>query len=142
MKKIRVATLAALLVTTTALSAESGSYLCITDKATGFSFDKERKSWEEASFNIEPMRYILKPSPTKEHPNGWEVAQFGEDFPLASCPDGFNTAQVIRCENMVLFIFDSQTGRFIYVYYIGYTRPFGKEGSDTPTLAIGKCSKI
>lgn len=51
----------ALLTHLPAVAAErDSSYLCISDEATGFSYDKSLKKWGSGSFNVEDMRYILK----------------------------------------------------------------------------------
>ncbi len=40
-------------------SVEAQSYLCIADKATGFSFNKRKKDWEITRFDVSDDKYIL-----------------------------------------------------------------------------------
>ena len=62
----------------TVAAEDSRSYLCIADRATGFSYDKDAKKWGTARLNVEDMRYILKPDPSATASNRWGVYKFGE----------------------------------------------------------------
>jgi hypothetical protein len=86
------------------------------------------------------MRYILKRASGSDK---WGVYDFGTaaSTPSVPCDRDFNEVNVIVCQLYHYFRFDRETARFMIVYLAGYTN--GEDAdSDTPFIAIGKCSAI
>jgi hypothetical protein len=130
----------------TAANADE-SYLCIGEKATGFSFNEKTKEWGISSFKVH--KYIVKKdSPDKGQ---WKVYRFGNNTPEVECGYGFIVDTTLICEAGVgvEFRMNKINNRFLYLYYLGYWTDYEKkakemfgEGMNTPYMEIGKCSKI
>lgn len=128
----------------TAVSAQSaGDWLCIGDQVTGFS--KKGGVWHSVDFTA-GTRYIIKRSAVQGY--AWEVREFGSSaiLAVALCKADFNEAQFLFCTGLGgEFRFNSRTLRFLNAYLIGYVpgdTAFSKDGSDTPSIEIGTCSKL
>ena len=137
---IALACLAAASVAAAADKMPSASYLCIADMETGFAYDSSSKSWNYARFNT--SRWVLRQD--QAHPGQWQYEEFRDgDYAWRPCGT-FNEYGVMACETFEVFRFDRNTGRFFYAYLPGYTDAgkAGPEGSNTPLMAIGKCSRI
>jgi hypothetical protein len=126
--------------------AQTDAWLCISDKAAGFS-DKYG-SWNSTNFNA-GNRYIIKAS--KVQGTAWEVREFGDQnaFADAYCKDTFTASKILNCSGIFTeFHFNAGTGRFMRIYYAGYwtyipgDKNFGNDGGDTPVIAIGTCSGL
>lgn len=122
------------------------SFLCVTEKATGFKYNKNTDSWEQAAFKPE-TKYVVKKSSLKGY--SWEVMFLGDSFTLTQCKEDFNSVGALFCEGMTSFRFNKNNGRFISSYMFGYwtykksNSSGGKnEGGDTPSLEIGRCSPM
>jgi len=84
------------------------------------------------------------------------VTQVGERFPSSICEKGFNNLGFIYCEGTSHFMMNKDDLRFQIVYRAGYVGASAtyrllnrdkkdnllEEGSDTPSIAIGKCSPL
>lgn len=119
------------------------SYLCIGEHATGFSFNEKNKTWSAARFKED--KWILKRSADPKYK--WEVYGFGEDFPESGCEQDFNEAGNLFCDGISQFRMNKEKLRFLYIFPFGYwsdTEKYKilKEGKNTPSMQIGKCSKI
>lgn len=131
--------------------AAAETWLCITDMATGFNYNKSTKRWESTDFTVDDEKFIIRRSNREGF--AWEIQKFGDQnaFPYAVCKDDFNSAGVISCRRFSgLIIFNSKNGRFSRAFggsYTAYDRNssidiFREEGSDSPVVALGRCSKI
>lgn len=117
------------------VSAES--YICIPDKATGFAYNKSTKTWYTTSFNIQETKYILSNTD-----GNWVWKEVGKTFD-SKCGK-LNDYGFITCEDFGSTIhFNSKTLRFMNAYLMGYvTGDIKSDGGDTPSLEIGRCSKL
>ena len=143
-------------------SAEAqSSFLCITDHATGFAFNKSSKQWSSVSFKAGDKYIVSKITPETGKPFDslkWYVRKFGEPalpqigFPLSGCKEDFNDVGNLFCDGWVRFYLSKRNLRFFMVSHIGYWSDWpdeltGKnkssvEGANTPYMEIGKCSPL
>jgi hypothetical protein len=127
-------------------SAAIESYLCISDMATGFFFDQERRMWRDAAFT-DGRKYLVVRS--SENPKTWEIKTIGQSEPSASCDEGFSGAGLMMCRGAIEFRMNRNSLRFIAAHLFGYwtadiPSPSGEfqEGKFTPYLLIGKCNPL
>ena len=121
----------------------NGSYLCIADKSTGFSFNKRSETYESENFNVSESKYILK-----NNNNTLEWTDFGKNYSI--CEGSFNTYGFFNCNALgEQIIFNKNNLRYVKSSIFGYTSvgsPFGKsvikDGENTPFIEIGKCSPM
>jgi hypothetical protein len=64
------------------------TYLCIADKATGFSYKEKYKKWDSTNFNVSDVKYILtknKPLLISENNQKevWAIKHFGDKSTFA-----------------------------------------------------------
>jgi len=145
-----------------AQQATAESYLCIADDATGFAFDKNRRTWVHTSFDVSKNRYVVR-TPDVSDDNTYKYAGVnkysyileevgGEKIlPLAVCENKKDQYGIIYCNGYVggYFRVNTTLGRYIKNYGSGYWNdnvPVAgsvlPEGSDTPILEIGRCNRI
>lgn len=125
----------------TSVSA-SNSYLCITDMATGFAFDKNQNQWHSADFKA-GRKYIVSKQTDSE--SAWEVREVGLNFATSFCKDGFTKYGTLSCQGPEIFLMNKNSLRFLSVYIVGYWGSDDKsthEGENTPSISIGKCSPL
>jgi hypothetical protein len=135
------------------------------EQATGFRFDTESNLWRQASFRAE-QKFILKRTDEKQYEvmpgtrvrvaGVWAVWEFGNDhWPAFICRSEFSEYGGLWCESATTerFGFNLTNGRFITDNLLGYIQPGmpgyrgidGKvlpEGSNTPSMQIGKCAAL
>lgn len=118
-------------------SAQSG-YVCLADSSTGFAFNSNTKTWNPTSFNVKDSKYLLSLNNGK-----WEWKRFGEKYGIP-CSSNFNEKGYLRCDSIEEVSFNKVNLRYLLVYPIGYVNGgiAGKEGADTPSMEIGKCSPM
>ena len=110
MKKILILLL--LMVSTSVFANES--YLCIADKATGFSFNEQSKTYEPTNFNVSKHKYILK-----NNNNTWEWTDFGRKYSF--CSGSFNAGGVFGCGGAIESVtFDKNNLRYVKTSIFGY----------------------
>ena len=129
-------------------------YLCVTEHATGFSYNENTKEWKSATFKAD-SKYIITKSDEKEY--SFKVTKVGEDSPFYQCEKGINKFGYLFCKGIVgEFKFNRLNGRFLATHPYGYFDvipkhmrsfedkakliPFTDKDSDTPSMEIGKCS--
>src|SRR5262245_65466236 len=117
-------------------------YLCIADQSTGFKWDGSE--WVTASFRIDNMKFVVYEVAGNAEVN-FEVKQVGEEFPRHSC-NGRRFEQeyypAMACGGLGFgFVMSFKTLRFQDYYGIGYVHGPDEPGN-TPSLTIGKCSKL
>jgi hypothetical protein len=140
-----VIALGVLLLATSAVASET-SYLCVTDLATGFSFDKTTSSWKVANF-APRGKYLVSRSSGKGY--AWEVKAVGDKEPQATCKKDFSEFGTLVCEGFTELRMNRNSGRFLAIYAIGYWSDdknlldgILREGANTPNMEIGKCSPL
>ena len=130
-----------------AVAQSSRTWLCISDKSTGFS-NETVSGWRSADFTAGD-RYIVKQG--SQASGAWVVQPFGEENPFAAmtCPNDFTSDKILHCRGMLTeFKFNAGTGRFLRAYLGGYWtyvpgNPFfGKDRGDTPQIEIGTCASL
>ena len=119
-------------------------YLCVMDKATGFSYDKNG-SWQSTDFEVEE-KYLVTPRPKNFADElipsdvAWLVTAVGKKRPEYFCKEDFNKIGYLSCKGLFSeFKMSRATMRFQSYYGNGYV---SDEKTDTPYVAIGKCSSI
>lgn len=115
-------------------------YICISEKSTGFSFNKATKEWVITRFNVNDEKFVL----TKNE-GIWNWKKLGESASLFVCDDDFNGSGYLRCRGIGDEItFNKKNLRFMSFYRIGYVSAgiVGTEGGDTPNITIGKCASM
>jgi hypothetical protein len=127
---------AATSVVAVAATEPTESYLCSAEQATGFAFDKNLKKWGPVTPDVTHKKYTLSSSS-----GSWEWKDFGEKIGIQciSRPSGF-----IGCDSVENIVFSKKSLRFMITSPFGYVNTGGisKEGSETPLIEIGTCSKI
>ena len=128
-----------------AAAQSSGGWSCTSEKTTGFS--NSSGTWASVDFAVQ-ARYTIRPLPGSTA--RWIVRPADRsDVVEANCPEDFSRLQVLHCRGTVTeFKFNRATGRFLKAYLAGYWSYtpgapfFNQDGSDTPTIEIGTCSKL
>jgi hypothetical protein len=140
------------LLTLLPLFAHAEQYLCVDDLVTGFSYDVRSKKWKSTNFNAGSKLIISKPS--DKDPKFLKyifiIKEIGEDFPIAKCNTGFDDYGYLMCDNIGngTFHFNKRNGRYVRSYTTGYfnvlpgVNDLTDATSDTPIVAIGKCSSF
>ena len=79
----------------------------------------------------------------------YQVHQFGEKYPSYICKEefGFRAEGLLICEGYGVhgntFKYNTKTGNFLSSATLGYVHSKeGKVSLDTPSMDIGKCSKM
>ena len=117
----------------TPIASAQNSYLCISDKNTGFTFNPTSKSWVQTNFS--ESKYILTKSS-----NGWEWKDFGSTLGW-EC-GAFNDSGRINCSNYSGSVLFNKTNlRFLSTYILGYIDGADSQ-NNTPAITIGKCSPL
>ncbi|WP_428818443.1 hypothetical protein [Microbulbifer sp. MCCC 1A16149] len=133
------------LLTTTAIAEELPSWLCLTEKSTGFKL--EDGSWHYTKFNAEARRYLIRPAKESEKnlPGVMKNAThavfiFGKADPRQLCR--YAKGAPLLCDQFHgEFKFNADTLRFMTTHTAGWV-----DGDDadrhTPIIEIGRCSEI
>ena len=127
-----------LCVIPSARAADQPSYICVVDQMTGFKASGD--VWHLTNFKPDG-KYVVRPAKGDELKQGnWVVSEIGEEYATANCADFNEYGWLTQCEGFEEFRFNRKTLRFLTAYLVGYVG----EGaiSDTPSIAIGKCSPI
>ncbi|WP_153003766.1 hypothetical protein [Aureimonas ureilytica] len=138
MKRRAIAGMAALLMSYAPAAAGSG-YICVIEKTVGFKL--KGKTWEEAFLKGPPEIYIVQRLPNgaiTAKQTGFELeGQCVERLFANGTATGSLDCQVMLTDLTI----NTKSMRFQTVYPIGYLD--GKDtDSDTPSLAIGKCTTL
>ena len=132
-----------LLIITAAVASRADAqqpegFVCITEQATGFAFNKEAKRWEPTNFRTHDLKYLL----TKGK-YGWTFKRLGQTGLDEMCRE-VGDSGLIRCDDLHAVTFNKKTLRFQAVYPHGYVMPpaGSPEGANTPGIEIGRCSPL
>jgi hypothetical protein len=107
-------------LSTTIYGKSSTGWLCISEKATGFKYDKSTKEWRPTNFNVSLEKFLVRPRTPDDldllgmvNPgdDAWSVAEIGRDIGYAW--RGFNEYNVLYCEGIGSeFTFSKQNLKF------------------------------
>jgi hypothetical protein len=140
--KLKISVLAILSMLATAASADP--WLCAGEESTGFIFQNGK--WEQAKFNVENEKYILRKLKEGEHFFGakkqtYGLFTIGNDMSGLPCDDLSQPGMFICLSSSSEFKFSTKSGRFLMTHTSGYWD--GKDDTESATfIAIGRCSKI
>ncbi len=124
------------------------SYLCITDEATGFKFNKSLDKWESANFKA-GRKFLVGREPIYEH--AFVVREVGEQMETSWCKQDFDDYGYLHCTGFALFNMSKISLRFILVDTGGYIGSVKKDKQGKVTfdpkehtsyMSIGKCSSL
>lgn len=151
MKRFWALAIAAMLCPPPAAS-QGDSWLCIPDRATGFSFDEGSREWRSTNFRISNDRFVLRRAKGNEGKDYawtskdvvWLLFETGRSHPVISCPNDFVGNQITCFVPFHHFSFNRKSLRFQIIYPIGYVRedPSQDSNADTPNIMIGRCAPI
>ncbi|MCY1427557.1 hypothetical protein D9M71_434070 [compost metagenome] len=134
MKKVVFATLISLFWSNLLLAKPNENYLCIPNYSTGYTFDKNSKTWSPTNFSTTNTKYMLSISEGK---GSWKI--FGTSDFISACEVAPNTAYV-ACNGLSKVHFNKNNLRFISSYQIGYVdsneSALGAEGETLPTWKL------
>lgn len=119
-------------------------YLCVVDKSSGLSYDKNLKQWDTITFRS-GRKYLISASRLPELV--FQVTEVGDNDPSGWCEKGFTKFGILLCDMAGgNFKFNRNNGRFLIDYSIGYYNVQSDsidtpaENANTPYVSIGKCS--
>ena len=123
--------------------AHAEQYLCTPDRATGFIYDKTRKTWDTAA--LKTGQFVIAPADGGKA--AYTVTDIGDKDLPGSCDKDFNKVGMLFCDVWGGDVkFNKANGRFlrtfVYAYYnVGLPGPAAEtdETSGTPMIEIGKC---
>jgi hypothetical protein len=139
------------LMPTVGMAAGPNAYLCVTELATGFAFDKQAKRWTIAA---SPMgRYVVSRRQPDEHrwdgalPYEWKVIPVGSKSPEAFCNEDLGNENALICRGDSEFRLNKKALRFERALLGGYwaqgfAYPGGQEGDFASSLSMGKCNPM
>jgi hypothetical protein len=125
------------------------SYLCVSDKSTGFRYNKALDKWEIVNFIVDVNEYIVSRSTDKNI--AWEIKRKGESSEFSFCKKDFDEYGFLYCESNIVFRMNKLNQRFININPSGYYNStlknnqkvmLYKDGSCKPYIEIGRCSSI
>jgi hypothetical protein len=128
-----------LLLSPTAIHA--ASYLCVSDMATGFAYDKQHFAWRPQTLRA-TAKYVITRSEVNQK---WIVRETGQTLSDAVCEGDITEYGTLRCEGIIEFRMNTKSLRFVTAYLFGYWSDNipglpDKEGDNTPSIEIGKCT--
>jgi hypothetical protein len=132
------------LLTDNAVANGGEQYLCITEMATGFSYDKQFKKWVTSNF-APGAKYIISRRGQKPD-SSFEVIKLGQKHTEMTCEE--SGKQLFCGYGAYQLQFNRDNGRFMVSFLLGYVAigPLpdfafpNDESSTTPNISIGTCS--
>jgi hypothetical protein len=123
--------------------------ICISEKATGFKYNKDTDEWNISNFNVETSKYIFSKyaGDLEGYKGKYSFTTLGEDFPQAVCLTINEYGFGEDCSGFHDLLINVDTLRFQVVYPTGYVLSQsaiddGTQEGNTPSMEIGKCSKF
>lgn len=136
------------------------SYLCVSDRAVGFGYEKAIDGWVEVVFKTN-HKFIV----SKSSLNGftWEAKDIGNKHAHMRCKNDFSEGGIVGndiqtkgdlfCHHAVPSFgqmnMNKNNGRYLQIYPTGYWNDrkskegnYINEGANTPYIEIGKCSPL
>ena len=134
-------------------SLYADSFVCVAERANGFVYDQENKTWEVASFSVENRKYLVSPTDEddifiKALKHDYEIKDVSSTKPILHCravkeTDSNQETGLILCRGSfgASFNIDKGSGRYIRSQPSGYvTKKASSETGDGPYMEIGNCS--
>lgn len=146
--------------------AAADSYLCVSDMATGFVFEKAIGKWKSTTLNPD-KKFLVKRTGHKKGPIAlptemfviWDVTVLGDPGANSMCHMDFDARGNLRClTGSFVFELNRDKLRFTSAAMYGYANWGGvdfvlgsdskyttreqKEGDHQPTMDAGKCSPL
>jgi hypothetical protein len=125
----------------------------VAERANGFVYDPENKSWKLSSFSVENKKYRVSPTDgndifTRALKYDYEIRDAGSPKPIIHCKtiketDSNRETGLILCRGSfgASFNIDKQSGRYIRSQPSGYvTKKASSESEDGPYMEVGNCS--
>ena len=130
-----------LLMSADAALAAPGSYLCIADRTTGFTF--KDGSWKPGNFNP-GMKVLLK----QQNDSEWRMiilGQAGSNLCTIQTDVTSKHEEIVCISSLytsVTLKMDKMTLRFLFSSLAGYYDGKDNDNSDTPLISMGRCSPL
>lgn len=127
------------------LPAMAESFICMADLSTGFWWSG--REWQQATFTVKDDRYLVEELPPQSSGRyNYAVKKVGADGILHNCTrdllsDGRRTDRIVCGGQAMGFLMDVKTLRFQDLYGIGFVDG-GDSTTNTPSLTIGKCTRL
>ena len=127
-----------------------GSYLCVSDLATGIEYNESTMRWEPTNYSVDDLKWIVTPTkPTSSRVTAYkyDVTRLGRSYPEHVCKEGFSEGGYLFCGSDS-FRFNRLNGRFVMTSAFGYynVQPAPGDTTDATSgdlaLVIGKCSEF
>ncbi len=130
-----------------AMVSASDSYLCIADMATGFDYNKISDNWEQTTFKVDSLKYIVSRSEMSElMEETWNVKKVGDPVALIYCKKDFSQEGFLSCEGLSDFHMNRKNLRFLTSSMLGYYTDnlsgFEDVRKGSLYVGIGKCSPL
>lgn len=106
-------------------TAWADTWLCIANDATGYYYDKDSKSWEQTSFNVEDSKHLV--SPEEEMDFAYKVKAIGSESVTAYCTEGPSEYGWLFCEGWSNFRLNVETLRYTMVTHGSYASAGDKD---------------
>ena len=131
----------------------SDTFLCVAERANGFVYDQEAKTWSVSSLSIENRKYLVSRTNandifSKALKSDYEIKKVNSPKPIIQCKavklaDSNEETGLILCRGSLgaSFNFDKRSGRYIRSQPTGYvTKETSSETGNGPYIEIGNCS--
>jgi hypothetical protein len=120
-------------------------YVCIEDKAVGFTYDNDAGGWVTKVFDEKIEYHVIK---SEVDGFAYEVRKHGQEIGLVGCKSDFNMVGRLFCDGFYSFQMNKKNMRFVVTSTTGsfyYAEPFGSlndsKAQDT-FMSIGSCSSL
>jgi hypothetical protein len=124
-------------------AAQTG-YLCIVEKATGFTRDKGTNNWSSTDFKVEDSRYLLLKKSESE--TEYEFKEFGKSEYKVMCSKNLDSVKCDSALGNVSINLSSLRFQLYHPYGYVHSDPIKERRNEslylTPYLGIGRCSKF
>lgn len=124
------------------------AYLCVTDQATGFSYNKKADEWQPANYKVKDLKYVIKRDGAAKP---WAWSSFGSTSEPVTCEDDVYAREniVVVCHDRHQYASFSLRSRRFQLYthgnYLQSTPEDDRKkdkGQGTPLIELGTCSPI
>ena len=134
-------------------SIYADSFVCVAERANGFVYDQENKTWKVSSFSVENRSYLVSPTDennifTRALKYDYEIKNASSQKPIIHCKavketDSNLETGLILCRGSfgASFNIDKESGRYVWSQPSAYmTKKASSESADGPYMEIGNCS--
>jgi hypothetical protein len=114
--------------------AQNNSYLCIPDQKIGYKFING--NWRNSNL-VDKEKYLVKQKGNEFRFNYFD----SEDKNSFKC-NKLKGNDLIECNSVIRVLIDEKIKRFQIYFPLGYLVDEDSEGGFSPSITIGKCSKL